>query len=83
MSAVGLHARPASPFTRVASACGQQVTIARDGSEPLPSLSILMVAALDLRAARGLPGRGGSTAEPTLNEPATLLATDLDTHGKT
>lgn len=78
-SAVGLHARPASTFSRLAAAQPAEVTIALAGGEPVDAASVLSVMSL-------VAGHGdvvtleadGPGAQESLEALAALLATDLD-----
>ncbi len=45
----GLHARPASLFVQAAKATGLDVTIAKEGKEPVSATSILKVLSLGVR----------------------------------
>jgi phosphocarrier protein len=45
----GIHARPASEFTKAASASGATVTVSTQGNEPVDARSILSVMSLGLK----------------------------------
>lgn len=75
-SRVGLHARPASRFTRTVAASGVEVTIGKPGEPSMNASSILMVMALGI-------GHGEevvleSEDDGVLDQLVTLLETDLD-----
>lgn len=48
-SEVGLHARPAALFAQIAAASPLEVTVAKEGGDPVNAKSILSVLALDVR----------------------------------
>jgi phosphocarrier protein HPr len=78
-SSVGLHARPASTFSRAAAAQPAEVTIALAGGEPVDAASVLSV--MSLGAGHGdivTLEADGPGAQESLEALAALLATDLD-----
>ncbi len=78
-SSVGLHARPASIFSRAAAARPVEVTIALAGGEPVDAASVLSV--MSLGAGHGdivTLEADGPGAQESLDALAALLATDLD-----
>lgn len=78
-SASGLHARPASVFTRAAAATGHEITIGRPDQEPVDASSILLVMSLGLSRDEDVVLEASTTeAETALDALAALLATDLD-----
>ncbi|MBB4914354.1 HPr family phosphocarrier protein [Streptosporangium saharense] len=48
-SEVGLHARPAATFVQTAAKASLDVTVAKQGGQPVNAKSILAVLALDVR----------------------------------
>lgn len=81
-STVGLHARPATLFTKAAARQPVPVTIARPGGDPVDARSILMV--LGLGVAHGdtvVIAAEGEGAAAVLDELEGLLGTDLDAEG--
>ncbi|MFJ8254679.1 HPr family phosphocarrier protein [Streptomyces sp. NPDC094466] len=75
----GLHARPASLFVKAAARQPVKVTIAREGRDPVDARSMLAV--LALAAPRGetvVLSAEGDGARAAVEEPAELLARDLD-----
>lgn len=78
-SRVGLHARPASIFTQAVAASGVDVTIAKQGEEPVDASSILMVMAQGIgNGEEVVLEADGPDADRVLDELVTLLETDLD-----
>lgn len=78
-SAVGLHARPVSIFTRAVRATGIPVTISKDGSEAVDAASPLLV--MSLGVAFGdevILSSEAPDAEEALTSLAQLLSTELD-----
>jgi len=78
-SKVGLHARPASLFTQAVDATGLDITITKDGEEPVDAASILMVMALG--AAHGdevTLASDDDGADEALDGLVELLSRDLD-----
>jgi phosphocarrier protein HPr len=81
-SKVGLHARPAALFVQAANRLPVQVTIAKEGKEPVRAGSILMVLGLDVRGGEEVVlSAEGDGAESALDELADLVARDLDAPG--
>jgi phosphocarrier protein HPr len=75
----GLHARPASLFVQAAARQPVEVTIARDGREPVDARSMLSVLALAAQHGDSLVLSAiGDGAQESVEELATLLAQDLD-----
>lgn len=79
-STVGLHARPATTFTRAAAAAPVRVTIAVPGRDPVDARSVLAVLTLGVEHGQEvtLAAGDGDGAEEALDRLAALLATDLD-----
>lgn len=79
-SAVGLHARPATLFTRAAAAQPVAVTIAAGDRGPVDARSILSVLGLGVGSGEEvvLAAEGGAEAEAAVVALAELLAVDLD-----
>lgn len=78
-SAVGLHARPAAAFVQAAAQQPCQVTIARDGSQPVDAKSILSVLSLALsHGEEAVLRTEGEAADTALAALAALLDKDLD-----
>ncbi|MBF0721173.1 HPr family phosphocarrier protein [Sanguibacter inulinus] len=78
-SASGLHARPASLFTRAAAATGHEITIGRPDEEPVDASSILLVMSLGLSRDEDVVLESHALeAETALDDLAALLGTDLD-----
>jgi phosphocarrier protein HPr len=81
-STVGLHARPAALFVQAAARQPVEVTVAREGGEPVNAGSILAVLGLDVRGGEEvLLAAEGDGAEQALDELAALVARDLDAPG--
>jgi len=81
-SAVGLHARPAALFVRVAAASGIPVTIRKVDGHPVPAGSILSVIELNVRRGdRVVLEAEGDGAEVILGGLVALLETDLEPSG--
>lgn len=78
-SSVGLHARPASLFTRAVRDHGIPVTIGREGETAVDASSLLMVMGLGVKFEETvLLSSDADGAGAVLDDLATLLATDLD-----
>jgi phosphocarrier protein HPr len=81
-SKVGLHARPAALFVQAANRLPVEVTIAKEGKDPVQAGSILMVLGLDVRGGEEVVLRAdGDGAEAALDELADLVGRDLDAPG--
>ena len=78
-SKVGLHARPASLFVQAAGRQPVNVTIGKDGGEPVNAKSILSVISLDARGGdEVILAAEGDGAEQALDELATVVSTNYD-----
>ena len=78
-SSVGLHARPATLFTQAAAATGLDVTIARDGADPVNAASILAVLGLGVGHGESVVLEAdGDGADSALDALVDLLSQDLD-----
>lgn len=78
-SSVGLHARPASLFVEAASVTGLDVTIGRQGGEPVDATSILGVMALGAKYGEEVVlSADGEGADEALDSLVVLLSRDLD-----
>jgi phosphocarrier protein len=78
-STSGLHARPASLFTRAAAAAGHEVMIGREGGPAVLASSVLMVMSLGLRQGDTVVlSAAQDGAASALDDLVTLLARDLD-----
>lgn len=78
-SASGLHARPASLFTRAAAECGHDVSIGRVGEAGVAAASVLLVMSLGLQHGETVDlVADDAAADAALDALARLLATDLD-----
>ncbi|RIJ76953.1 HPr family phosphocarrier protein [Nakamurella silvestris] len=78
-STVGLHARPASLFTQAVDATGLDITIAKDGEEPVDAASILMVMALGAGHGETMTlASEDEGADAALDSLVALLSRDLD-----
>ena len=78
-SASGLHARPASIFTKAAAEQPAAVTIEKPGGSPVQASSVLML--MTLGASQGdevILRAEGQGAEDSVAALADLLETDLD-----
>jgi phosphocarrier protein HPr len=79
-SSVGLHARPATIFTKAAAKQPVKVTIAKAGGNAVDARSVLFVLGLDVRGGDEVvlsaPDEDG--AEAALDELEALLQRDLD-----
>lgn len=78
-SAVGLHARPASIFSKAAEEQPLSVTISKPGGDPVDASSVLML--MTLGAEHGdevVLEADGDDADRVLGELADILETDLD-----
>ncbi|GAA2542656.1 HPr family phosphocarrier protein [Pseudonocardia hydrocarbonoxydans] len=79
-SSVGLHARPATLFTKAAAAQPVKVTIAAGDRGPVDARSILSVLGLGVGSGEEvvLSAEDGADSEAAVTALAELLATDLD-----
>ncbi|MGZ6868885.1 MAG: HPr family phosphocarrier protein [Frankiaceae bacterium] len=78
-SKVGLHARPASLFVQAAGRQPIDVTIGKDGGEPVSAKSILSVISLDARGGDVVVLTAeGDGAEKALDELAAVVSTNYD-----
>lgn len=78
-SKVGLHARPAALLAKAAAAQPVEVTIRKDGTDPVTAASILGL--MTLGAAHGdevVLAADGEGAEKALDELVELVSTDMD-----
>lgn len=80
-SAVGLHARPVSIFTRAVRASGIPVTISTAGSEPVNAASPLLVMSLGVAFGDEVTlASEAPNAHPALASLAELISAELDAH---
>lgn len=78
-SAVGLHARPVSVFTRAVRATGIPVTISKDASEVVNAASPLLVMSLGIHFDDEVTlSSDAPDADEALASLAQLLSTELD-----
>ena len=78
-SKVGLHARPASLFVQAAGRQPVDVTICKDGGEPVNAKSILSVISLDARGGDEVTlSAEGEGAAQALEELAAVVSTNYD-----
>ncbi|WP_205326407.1 HPr family phosphocarrier protein [Glycomyces sp. YM15] len=78
-SNVGLHARPAKLFAKLAADQPAKVTIAKEGQEPVDARSLLMILTLDAKGGDEVVlSAEGEGAEASLDALATELQTDRD-----
>ncbi|MEU5153628.1 HPr family phosphocarrier protein [Glycomyces sp. NPDC021274] len=78
-SAVGLHARPAKLFAKLAAAQPAKVHIAKEGQEPVDARSLLMLLTLDAKGGDEVVLTAeGDGAEDALDALAAELQTDRD-----
>jgi phosphocarrier protein HPr len=78
-SRVGLHARPASIFSKAAAAAPVPVLIGTEGSEPVDAGSMLLVMTLGVGHGEKVTLTAeGEGAEAALDDLCALLARDLD-----
>jgi phosphocarrier protein HPr len=78
-SSVGLHARPASLFTRAVQGHGIPVTIAKEGGNPVDATSLLMVMGLGVKNGETVElASDAEGADAVLDELVAMLARDLD-----
>lgn len=79
-SSVGLHARPATLFTKAAAAQAVNVTIAAGDRGPVDARSILSVLGLGVGSGEEvvLAAEDGADSEAAVEALAELLATDMD-----
>jgi phosphocarrier protein len=74
-SVIGLHARPAATFAQTAAAAPFEVTVAKQGGEPVNAKSILSILALDVRRGDTIVIRAeGEGAEELLDRLAAIAA---------
>ncbi|GAA3471426.1 HPr family phosphocarrier protein [Nonomuraea roseola] len=72
---VGLHARPAATFVQAAAKADIDVTVAKQGGQPVNAKSILMVMGLDVRQGETIVIRAeGEGAEELLDELAAIAS---------
>jgi phosphocarrier protein HPr len=75
MSRVGLHARPAALFVQTAAKAPMDVTVGRDGKEPVNAKSILAVLGLDAHRGEEVTlAAAGDGAEDLLNTLEGILS---------
>lgn len=80
-SAVGLHARPVSIFTRAVRATGLPVTISKGEGEAVNAASPLLVMSLGVAFADEVTLTSNAPdAQDALASLAELLSTELDAH---
>lgn len=78
-SSVGLHARPASLFTRAVQGHGIPVKVGREGGPAVDAASLLMVMGLGVKHGETVElSSDAEGAEAVLDELVALLARDLD-----
>lgn len=78
-STSGLHARPASVFTKAAAQAGVPVLISKDGASPVDAASILSVMGLGVNHGdQVVLSSPDDLAGEALDELADLLSVDLD-----
>ncbi|MDA1360071.1 HPr family phosphocarrier protein [Glycomyces luteolus] len=78
-STVGLHARPAKLFAKLAGDLPAKVTIAKEGQEPVDARSLLMILTLDAKGGDEVVlAAEGEGAEESLDALAAELQTDRD-----
>ena len=79
-SSVGLHARPATIFTKAAAKLPVKVRIAKPGGNAVDARSVLFVLGLDVRGGDEVVlSAEGEGADAALDELVALLERDLDT----
>ena len=78
-SSVGLHARPATIFTKAAAKLPVKVRIAKPGGNAVDARSVLFVLGLDVRGGDEVVlSADGEGADAALDELVALLERDLD-----
>lgn len=78
-SAIGLHARPASLFSRAAADAGVAVTLTNKDGRSVLAASILGVLSLGIDHGESVTiAAEGAGADAALDALATLLASDLE-----
>lgn len=78
-SSVGLHARPATLFTKKVSAAGIPVTLGKEGGKTVNAASMLAVMALGAKHGEEVVVTAeGEGAEAILDDLVTFLETDHD-----
>lgn len=78
-STVGLHARPATLFTKKVSATGISVTIGKEGGKSVNAASMLAVMALGAKCGQEVVlTADGNGAEEILDDLVAFLETDHD-----
>ena len=78
-SSVGLHARPATIFTKAAAKLPVKVRIAKPGGNAVDARSVLFVLGLDVRGGDEVVlSADGDGADAALDELEALLQRDLD-----
>ncbi|MFI6518796.1 HPr family phosphocarrier protein [Spirillospora sp. NPDC050679] len=74
-STVGLHARPAALFVQTAAKAPMEVTVAKQGKDPVNAKSILAVLGLDARHGEQVTLRAeGDGADEVLDQLQAILA---------
>ncbi len=78
-SSVGLHARPATQFTRKVAGSGISVTVGKAGGRPVNAASVLAVMALGAKCGQEvILTADGDGAEEILDDLVAFLETDHD-----
>ncbi len=78
-SPVGLHARPATEFSRRVAASGVPITVGRPDGTSVNGASVLAVMALGIKCGeRVVISSGGTEAEDLLEELVDFLQTEHD-----
>lgn len=78
-SSVGLHARPATLFTKKVSAAGIPVTLGKEGGKTVNAASMLAVMALGAKHGEEvIVTADGEGADAVLDDLVTFLETDHD-----
>lgn len=78
-STVGLHARPATLFTKKVAAAGIPVKVGREGGKPVNAASMLAVMALGAKFGEEvILTAEGDGAEAVLDDLVAFLETDHD-----
>ena len=81
-SAVGLHARPATLFTKRVTASGIPVSIGKEGGRTVNAASMLAVMALGAKCGQEVVlTADGDGAEDILDDLVAFLETDHDAKG--
>lgn len=74
----GLHARPAKVFAKAAAGSGHDVTVSKDGGEPVSARSVLSVLTLDCHHGDEITiSVEGERADEVLSELVTLVEDGL------